>query len=431
MNDRHIYLDETGSRYTRRKITLTPWRHAVTITLNRDGYCDTHGTDKLPAEYTDALDRCRTACGDRIWADGYTGNFSWGNGPRFITLFAPYEHGDAVVDALRVAELDQDYTGLHAIAEAVAPPISQWLAPGERTLRRGIDFRCTPNQFVTVIRGFAKGRGLRANARAIGDEVWVRPILNETERHRRRLFPERYTDNPDVYTGTSSPWDSDRPMVPWREREDSNLVNPVRFVTSQQATPNPDCPCGYRAPWSDYSTEGHDRHHMRWSTGVPVSANLGWRFRDIAIVTTSSSKVWRQVAHSCAQVARVHGGYDFSSFTVGVGPTESPINERAYLYRAHGKIVGYLKASEENRNGHWDYVGDERIPLSDGTTRPSVNLIFVADVWRRHGIATSLVRALAGDSGVEVDEVSWSMPISDRGKALIRSLSPDGAWVCR
>lgn len=66
---------------------------------------------------------------------------------------------EASIEALRLAELDRDYSKLHVLAGRLALPVEEWLAPGERQLVRGIDFDTSPPVFLKFLRGKAKSTG--------------------------------------------------------------------------------------------------------------------------------------------------------------------------------------------------------------------------------------------------------------------------------
>ncbi|MCT2589804.1 hypothetical protein LHJ74_07730 [Streptomyces sp. N2-109] len=58
----------------------------------------------------EAIDRARSASIDRIWYDGYPGDFTLENGPRWVFLAVAFPQV-AAVEALRVAELDTTTAG--------------------------------------------------------------------------------------------------------------------------------------------------------------------------------------------------------------------------------------------------------------------------------------------------------------------------------
>ncbi|MGP8304522.1 hypothetical protein ACTPOK_42930 [Streptomyces inhibens] len=118
-----------------------------------------------------------------------------------------------MVEALRVAELDHDYSRLHALADRLALPIDGWLAPGERELIRGIDFDPPPGTFLKSLRAKATARGVRLNGRATTGSVWVRPTLSPAQKQRRERFPERYPGWADRWTGHVE--SDEAPIRPW------------------------------------------------------------------------------------------------------------------------------------------------------------------------------------------------------------------------
>ncbi|WP_203794764.1 hypothetical protein, partial [Actinoplanes derwentensis] len=197
-----IFLDPPPYSWRTRKISIRPARWYVVVELDRDGYADTHGAEAavLPAGVVEAADRLRSAAMDRIYVDGYTGNFSWGSGDRTITLFMPFPYVDDAVSALRAAEEARDGSKLDSLATQLALPIDDWLSPGERQLRRGVDFDARPHTFLRFLRAKAHQQGLRLNGRATPSGVWIRPQLSRIEQLSRAAFPEEYVDRPDRWS---------------------------------------------------------------------------------------------------------------------------------------------------------------------------------------------------------------------------------------
>ncbi|WP_329112135.1 hypothetical protein [Streptomyces sp. NBC_01353] len=175
MTERTTYLDPDPRDWRSRKIGVRASRWYSTVTLDRDGYVDaanSRGDDsQLPAAYEEAVERARNASIDRIWCDGYPGEFWFAGGPRWVTLYVQFPHVEAAVEALRLAELDHDYSGLHSLADRLALPVDEWLAPGERELPRGVDFDAPPHVFLRFLRGQARKCGVRLNGRATAGSV--------------------------------------------------------------------------------------------------------------------------------------------------------------------------------------------------------------------------------------------------------------------
>ncbi len=412
---RELAADLDPGRWRGRKIWLTRYQRYTYVELNRDYWVDANpGADKLPDDYAAALERCREAAINRLWVDGYTGGFGYGTGGRFIVLFMPHAHVKQAVTALKAAEMRGDIGPLWRLAAKLAPPLDDWLSPGERRLSVGSDFTCSPSQMLTFLRGEARRRGLRLNGRTDGPYLWIEPTRDALQ----SLVREVALPAPDPYPLIASM--ARRPDPGPRRR--ASRSTPVRFVDAARVGAPGDCPCG------GSSSDNHDRLHMLWREGVPIPKTAFFR-REVAVVETTTPRQWRKLAYECARVAKRDGGYDFSSFdSPAAEPEPSPDRLRAYLFRAGGRAVGFLSVMDSHRNAWLDFAAGKTSDAVE-SVRPRVNLIFVAERWRRQGVATSLVTAMAEDSGVPLDAVSWGMPFTREGRKLAGSLHPAGAWI--
>ncbi|MGM0356373.1 GNAT family N-acetyltransferase [Streptomyces sp. ECR3] len=433
MTERCIYIDPDPRDPRARKIDVRASQWYATVVLDRDEYVYASAprgqSPELPDTYTEAVDRACNASMDRIFYDGYPGGFFWGRGPSRITLFAQFSQVEAAVEALRAAELDQDYTKLHAFADSLALPIDDWLAPGERELVRGIDFHAPPSAFLRFLRHKAKAQGLRLNGRATAGSVWVRPTLPFFQKEIRERFPEQHPGWVDRWTGYV---DSDAaPIRPWVGGREHNLsygAKPVQF--RMKKIPELDsCRCGMRLQGAQDDGQAHATHHMAWEFGVRVPKSLMW-LSNLAVVTTESPISWRKLAYKVARWPQVENHYDFRSWSHLDEPEQTSDNLRAYLLQANDCVIGYLAAHDTNEHRRWDLVRESRYAEGeDITLRPRINLIWVAGSYRLQGIGGALVRALADDFGCGITDVSWSTPVSDAGLRLAQRLSPEGVWV--
>ena len=212
-----------------------------------------------------------------------------------------------------------------------------------------------------------------------------------------------------------------------RDQDLSYGAAPVQFCNVE--TPiDDDCPCGMSLQEPTDDGKAHTAHHAAWAFGAQVPKNLEWS-ADLAVVTTQSPIAWRRLAYKVARMPQKENHYDFRSWSHLGEPELTPDNMRAYLLKANGCVIGYLSAHDTNQHLRWDLIDGSRYGDEDDALRPRINLIWVADVYRRQGIGTTLVQALADDFGCQVADVSWSSPISYAGRHLARRLSPEGVWV--
>ncbi|MFB7900617.1 hypothetical protein ACFC1B_30420 [Streptomyces xiamenensis] len=305
MTERIIHLDPPPHDWRSRRIRIRAHRWYAAVELDREGYADTltrQGQDPaLPVPYSEALDKVQEASTDRIWYEGYLGSFSWMTGPGWVVFQMPFPHVEPAVEALRAAELDDDYSRLHALADRLALPVDGWLSPGERELIRGVDFDPPPRSFLRFLRVKAKQHGIQLNGRATAGSVWIRPTLSAAQKQLRESSPERYPGWVDRWSGHTQ--EDGVPLRPWvggRIQNFSAEAKPVEFRT---VTPSIDngCPCGLSLRDASDSNSSHHEHHAAWALGIRVPKSLTW-LSDLAVVTTQSPITWRRLAH---QVARL------------------------------------------------------------------------------------------------------------------------------
>lgn len=434
MSDRTIYLDPDRHDRRSRRIHVRPSRSFAEVELDREEYADAaarRGHDsELPAPYLQAVDELRSAYIDRILYGGYARDLMWSGGSRWVNLFVEYPHVDDTIAALSAAELEHDYSKLRILRDRAALPIDDWLAPGERELLRGVDFDTTPGAFLELLRHKAKDRGLRLNGRATAGSVWVRPTLTPAEKQKRELHPEEYPGWVDRWTGYAEPEDAPVPVRPWVGSRGQDLSHGSTPPTFRQVQPpaRDDCPCGMRRLEPSEGGKRHSAHHTAWALGIPSPKNLEWS-GDLALVTTQSPIAWRKLAYRVGLMPQRENHYDFNSWSHLGEPEVTPDNERAYLLRANGYVIGYLVAHDTSEHSRCDLEDDSPSSGLDTTLRPRIDLIWVADSYRRKGLGATLVQELADDFGCQIADVSWSTPISDAGRCLARQLSPGGVWI--
>lgn len=432
MTEQTLYIDPDPHDWRSRKIHIRTNRRYASVVLDRDGYVDSTTSSRsepeLPPAYEAAVKEVLTSGLDRIWYEGHSGEFYMSLGSRWITLNVPFEHVSAAVEGLRLAELDHDYSGLHALAKQMALPLDAWLAPGERELIRGIDFTPSPRTFLRFLRGKAKGQGLHLNGRSTAGSVWVRPTLPPFQKQLRETFREQYPGWVDRWTGHIDP--EDAPVRPWVGGRDQRLsygAIPVEFRSFQ--TPSRiRCPCGMHLQSPQDRDDAHETHHAAWAFGVRSPKTLEWP-GDLVVVTTQSPIAWRTLALQVARIPQRENRYDFPSWSHVGEPQATSDNMRAYLLQAGGRVIGYVSAHDTDYHRPWDLTDGGTYGPEDTKIRPQIILIWVADAYRRKGIGARLVQLLADEFGCHLSDVSWSTPVSTAGRKLARQISPSGIWV--
>lgn len=432
MPERTIHLGPDPLDRHARKINIRPYRWYATVELDRDAHVDAlnllEQEAELPAAFTEAVDRVRAASIDRIWYEGHTRDFTHMDGPRWVTLPVQFPHVEATAEALRLAELDHDYSKLHVLADRLALPIDDWLAPGERELIRGVDFDPPPSAFLRFLRIKAQKHGLRLNARATDGSVWVRPTLTPVQKQIREQFPEQHPGWVDRWSGYVEP--DDAPIRPWvggRTQNLSHRATPVQFRDVKLPIGD-GCPCGMSLRDSWEGGMAHTTHHAAWAFGIRAPESLMWP-GDLAVVTSQSPILWRKLVHQMARLPQKENHYDFNSWPHLREPEVTPDNVRAYLLKVDSHVIGYLVAHDTSEHSRWGLDDESGCGDQDDTLRPRIILVWVADCYRRRGVGATLVQALADDFGCQVADVSWSTPISKAGQRLARRLSPESVWI--
>lgn len=431
---RILAVDPLGPRGGR-TVKVEARRQFAAVTLDRDDYAyraaaEGRADAELAPEFAAAVKRCVDAACDYLWVHGYAGSFFYGTSSSFVTLFVPFELADEAGQALRAAELEGDLSGIGALTSRMAVPLDAWLAPGERELRQGIDFWTSPTAFLRYLRGRADARGLRLNGRAVAGAVWVRPTMPLSRREILREFPDQFTAYTDPAPYEHHEWSEDEPVRPEVDREPTPWSEPTPVVAiATTSTPDPlqECPCGTARTPAEFEQREHRRAHLNWSIGLPVPRNVLWPAGQVALVTGTSPPAWRKLAYACAVLPRRENHYDFASFDVGDGePSDG--NARAYLLNDGGRVIGFVSVFD-NVGGQWLAFDGAPQPPSSIRERPTINVIFTADLWRRRGVGRTLVEAVAADAGIDVTELAWSGPLSEGGEALAKSVSPFGVWL--
>lgn len=180
------------------------------------------------------------------------------------------------------------------------------------------------------------------------------------------------------------------------------------------------CPCGTGARYFGEGVRAQTRHarwHLQWDRGVSVPLTVGW-FDSLAVVTSESTKPERSIAYDLGRLFQREQHYDFPMLP---GPDTWKRGElhQALIAVHNQRAIGLLVVYPQTRWGEWD-GSDGRVSLAVDSLEPLPGIagIWVARGYRRMGVGTALVDALAQHADVPRSELLWSMPLSEDGQAL-------------
>lgn len=440
------WLDPVGDGGYRsaRFIEITLRRHFAEVTLDRDGYLDAARQQgrreqaEPPEALKEAMRRCVGAAQERLLIDGYPGGFfsSAPSSAIWSTIPVPFPLAERAAEALRSAEIDRDLSGLYALAADLEVPVDRWLAPGERQLRRGVDFAGPPSAVLELLRRKARARGLMLNGRAEPGAVWLRPSMTKATAAMIAGSPGLFADfaDPALYVGHVDADDAPlRPYVGGRSLSSPIKPTPVEFIGTIRSHAPDRCMCGFPGATTDDDGPEHMKAHIQWSTGVRIPRGMRWHAGRVAVVTATSPISWRKLAYACALLPKRENHYDFASFAIGDGePADG--DTRAYLYRSGDRVIGFASVLDSvHAQRYRGLSGGEWEPIEHpgrGSQRPVVVLVFAAHMWRGNRVGKALIEAVAAHAGVDVAEVAWRTPFSKAGTALALSINPGGeVWV--
>lgn len=193
------------------------------------------------------------------------------------------------------------------------------------------------------------------------------------------------------------------------------------------------CPCGWGN--EDYDRRRETRHaakHLQWDRGLQIPDRLaGYACiskPNIVTVRWDAEIPLRKLAYDMARLAQRSGHYDFPSFTYPVRRVShetAESQETAYLYWTSGgnRSVGYVVVDKVSAWGEWKVGSESRIPIHQHDyQRSRMGLIWVANGWRRQGIASAMVRKVAETHETDVAELVWQAPFTDVGLKFAQAL---------
>jgi hypothetical protein len=195
------------------------------------------------------------------------------------------------------------------------------------------------------------------------------------------------------------------------------------------------CPCGWEEPHYDdrRSDRRHAPKHLQWARGVRLRGDA----RDAAVPVSPDPALLvigersplpvRRAVYEAARLFQREQGFDFVMVDYE-GRHWSDPDKLAYLAVHRDRAVALLLLHDRDRYGHLT-VRDPGggIPYDHEGPVRTVQGIWVAVTYRRRGVAKALVREACEREGTEPSRLAWSLPLTEGGEALARSLVPPDA----
>jgi len=205
---------------------------------------------------------------------------------------------------------------------------------------------------------------------------------------------------------------------------------------------NNGCPCGWEYCWGIYNEQRHAHYHLMWSYGVPLPESLNcipyiepalrrpdfgymlWRVRP------EDPNIGHKFAYKMARLMQRENGYDLPGWHdnkkhFGKWILKQPI---FYALVTRDRAVGFTVVEETDHYATWDGTPDGRSEFQKGRKKLKICLVWVASLWRRMGVATTLVNEVAREHKIPIEDIVWGIPLTEAGKALAFSLTSRG-WI--
>ena len=185
------------------------------------------------------------------------------------------------------------------------------------------------------------------------------------------------------------------------------------------------CTCGSLLPDAPSSVEKgrHTRRHKQWEVGIPLPP----RMPDpggLLMVRGDASIRLRMLAYRMARLVQRAMGHMYVSFQYAERRTPDWAQWRtvAYIAVRERVMVGYLVSRMTVAWGEADLAEPDAVVNTTGHVehKPLVDLVFVCPGFRRQGIASALVQAMAEDRGASPGELLWRPPFGVEGLGLVK-----------
>jgi GNAT superfamily N-acetyltransferase len=203
------------------------------------------------------------------------------------------------------------------------------------------------------------------------------------------------------------------------------MDRPDRLGLAEKFPERDGCPCGTGEGYFG-SRARHAYWHLEWDRGVPLPSGVYW-WDSVVMLTGESSVREIKIAYKLGRLFQREQHYDFPMVPEARSWHRSGLLTTVHIAVHHERAVGIVISEPAMRWGSWDGSAEEvRFDILSTEPVPVVAGVFVCRSYRRHGLATALVSALAEDANLPVKDLVWGPPFSTAGRELALSLADGG-----
>lgn len=195
------------------------------------------------------------------------------------------------------------------------------------------------------------------------------------------------------------------------------------------------CECGLSyVPDVPEDQEAHARLHKEYAQGplVPESAARldGIDLAGYKLIVVDAS-VPTRLRHDLAYVAMV-AHRSMPQYPAGYDGTINDGDQRLFLMLDGRRAIGLAITAREQYfwKLSWSESGPAKLVESEQhqMSRQTVGRVWMANQYRRRGLATQLLHWIARYLGMQVDQLGWELPLTDTGRALLQTVAPQVWW---
>lgn len=138
------------------------------------------------------------------------------------------------------------------------------------------------------------------------------------------------------------------------------------------------------------------------------------------IATQAEKKFAQKVCRTAKLATERNAGFSWWGYHPDM--PVSKMNYRIYLYQAGDRIVGMAAMGEQD--GAWLRSWGDEFAERVTQRRTCIDMVWVAQEWRRKGIAHSLLTIISEFMLTNAQSFAWSSPFSKEGAALVKHFCP-------